>query len=166
LRVKSVEEKPERTSSWKAPAALAFLRDFQHWNVVAQCAVPFLIIGVLVGAATFVKKKLGDASAPVSTPTVQADPDAWQKMTDLTKADIAVRDRMKELAAAHAYAAMVQQTHRQMAHDDTLQSRSAEEQMQRAQNALIEARKRFESAVSDYQRLGGTVDYRSQAQKY
>jgi hypothetical protein len=40
----------------KLPAALAFLRDFQHWNVVAQCAVPFLIIGRAAGRGDLCQK--------------------------------------------------------------------------------------------------------------
>src|ERR1700678_1797356 len=51
LRVKSLERKPERKWSWKLPPALVFLLNFQHWNVVAQCAVPFVIIGALLAGA-------------------------------------------------------------------------------------------------------------------
>ena len=58
LHVKSLERKPERKWSWKLPAALTFLLKFQHWNVVAQCAVPFLIIGVLLaGAAQHLRRR-------------------------------------------------------------------------------------------------------------
>jgi hypothetical protein len=151
------------------PAALVFLRDFRHWKVVAQCAVPFLILGALLAGAAYVKNKLGAPSAvsPVSVaPAVQADPQAWQKMTDLNKADQAVRDRMKDLAAAHAYLSLMEQNNRKSQTCESSQRKGAEEAMQRAQNTVSAARQQFDAAMASYQKLGGAVDYRSQLQDY
>jgi len=169
LRVRGLEAKPERTWPWKMPAALVFLRDFRHWKVVAQCAVPFLILGGLLAGAAYVKEKLGGPSAGNATPAVQAvqaDPEAWQKMTDLNKADQAVRDRMKELAAAHAYLALTEQAGRKTQTCDPLQRKGAENEAQRAQKTVEAARQRFDAALARYQKLGGTVDYHSQLRDY
>jgi len=162
LGVKSLEQMPEKKGAWKAPAGLSFLRRFQHWNVVAQCAVPFLIIGLLLAGAAFVKTKMGEAPAPPAIPAVQADPQAWQRSTDLNKAEVAVQARMKELIAAQAYVASAQQARRQVEHQELPQRKIADEQLQRAQDMLIAAQQRFNAAMSDYHQLGGTIDYRSQ----
>jgi hypothetical protein len=164
LRVKSLERKPER--KWKLPPALAFLLRFQHWNVVAQCAVPFLIIAVLVVGANFVKKKFVDAPDTVAAPIVQADPDAWQKMTDLTKAEQSVKDRIKELEAAHAKADMAERLKLQVQHLDAYQRKSTEEQAEQAKRELLAAKQRFDLADQLYHQLGGNVDYRAQIKNY
>jgi hypothetical protein len=164
LRVKSLEHKQEK--KWRLPPTLVFLLNFKHWNVVAQCAVPFLVIGGLLVGAAFVKKKLSDESAPVAPPVVQADPDAWQKMTDLAKADQAVKDRMKELEAAHARAEMAQRLRKQVEHLDAFQRKSTEQQAEAAQRELLVAKQRFDLANDSYRQLGGTVDYRAQVKDY
>jgi hypothetical protein len=162
LRVKSLEKKPERKWTLKLPAPLAFLLDFQHWNVVAQCAVPFLIIGVLLGGAIFVKKKLGDAPTADAMPAMQADPEAWQRSIDLAKAEMVVKDRMKDVTVAQAYATAAEQARRRVEHEEAAEKKRAEEQAQQAQKNLTAARVRFDAALSNYRHLGGTIDYRSQ----
>ena len=166
LRVKSLEHTQDRKWAMRMPAALGFLRTFQHWNVVAQCAVPFFIVGALLAGAIFVKSKLGDATAPVAIPTVQADPDAWQHSIDLAKAEQVLKDRMKELAAAHAYADSAEQGRRQVEHGEEAQKKRAQEQVEGAQKNLIAARQRCEAAWSNYRKFGGTIDYRSQIKTY
>jgi hypothetical protein len=166
LKIRSQETKPARTWPWKVPAALGFLRNFQHWNVVAQCAVPFLIIGVLLAGAIFIKNKLGDTSAPVTVAPVQADPEAWQRMTDLTKADEAVRNQMKVVDAAHASVALAEQRRQLAENQAPFVKKNAEEEAQAAQKAFNYARARFDKLFSQYQQLGGTVDYRSQLKNY
>jgi hypothetical protein len=162
LGVKSLGHQPGQKRVQQAAGAFALLRHFQHWNVVAQCAVPFLVIGLLLAGAAFVKKKLADAPAPAAFPAVQADPQAWQRSTDLNKAELAVKNLMKELAVAHAYADAADQARRQAEHGDQARRLSADEQVERAQNALIAARLRFNAAMSNYRQLGGTIDYGSQ----
>jgi hypothetical protein len=169
LHVKSLERKPERKWTWKAPAALTFLLNFQHWNVVAQCAVPFLIIGVLLAGAVVVKKKLGDAPAPddaPAAPVVQADPEAWQRSADLMKAELAVKDQMKVVTAAHTKADMAERLRQQVQNQEPFQRKSIEAQAQAAQKELEAARRQFDRAYDLYHKLGGTVDYRSQLKKY
>ncbi len=166
LRTKSLEPKETPKSARNWPATLAPLLDFPHWNLLAQCAVPFLLIGVLLAGAIFVKKKLGDTAAPAAAPTVQADPEAWQKMADLTKADQTVRTRMSELDAACASLKLADQVRQSMSRLDPSQRRSADQQWQFAQRAREAAQKRFDDAMTAYQRLGGTVDYRSQLRNH
>jgi hypothetical protein len=164
LKVSSLHRQNER--KWKLPPALAFLLRFEHWGVVWQCAVPFVIITALLVGAFYVKKKFGDAPETVAAPVVQADPDAWQKATDLTKADQAVRDRMRELEAAHAKADMAERLRQQMAHLDAFQRKSTEEQAAAAQKEVAAARLRFDHAAELYRSLGGNIDYRSQIKNF
>jgi len=168
LKLKGMRPKAAKNWSLKLPGFLGSLRDFQHWNTVAQCAVPFLILAVLLGGAAFVKNKLAEPSAEVATPAVQADPEAWQKMTELRKADQAVKDSMKGLATAHANADLAEQRRRQaLARKlEPTDLRTVEDQAQLAQKQLVAARQRFDTANAKYQQLGGTVDYRSQCPKY
>ena len=165
-RARIHQSKPPRTQSRPVPAAFSFLRAFQHWNVVVQCAVPFLIIGALLAGAAFVKNKLGDAAAQVSIPTVQANPDAWQRVTDLTKADQVVRARVAELNAAHTFLAAAEKESRLIGTSNPSQTKHAAEQMKRGETAVNVARRQFDDAYADYQRLGGTVDYRGQLPSY
>jgi hypothetical protein len=151
---------------WHLPAALMALFNFKHWGMVWQCAIPFvLVVGLLIGAY-YAKKKFSDEPAPVAAPVVQADPDAWKKMTELSKADQAVQDRMRELDAAHANADMAERLKRQAEHMDSSQRKAADQQAEAAQRALVAARQRFDLANQLYQQLGGTVDYRSQLKQY
>jgi Skp family chaperone for outer membrane proteins len=165
LRVKALERKPERKWKWKLPTAFTILLNFQHWNVVAQCAVPFLIIAALLAGAVFVKKKLTDEPAPVAAPVVQVDPEAWQRTTDLTKAEQDVKARMNELNAAHAKAEMAERLRRQVQNLEPFQRKSVEEQAQVAQKELESARQRFDRANQTYRGLGGNVDFAAQVQK-
>jgi hypothetical protein len=162
LDARRAAAKPARSWLRNAPEALAFLRDFEHWNVVGQCAVPFLIIAVLLAGAIFVKSKFSAASAPPAAPAMQADPDAWQRIADLTKADVAVRALLKEYAANHATVLAAERTRQNMEKQDPSQKKSFEEQLQLAQNTLTATQKRLDAALEKYRKLGGTVDYYSQ----
>jgi len=147
-------------------SALGFLRNFEHWNVVWQCAVPFLVIGLLLGGAFFVKKKFGAASDPEAAPALQADPEAWQKIADLAKADRTVRALMKEYATDQARLAAVQKAREQMQKGEAAEKNSLEQQVQLAQETLTAAHKRLDAAMEKYRQLGGNVDYRSQLRNY
>jgi hypothetical protein len=166
LDARRAEAKPAPSWLRNTPRALGFLRDFEHWNVVWQCAVPFLIIGLLLAGAAFVKKKFSDASAPVATPAVQANPEAWQRIADLTKADRAVRALMEEYDAAHAMVVAAERARQQVEKGDPSQKKSVEEQVQLAQDTLNATHKRLDAALEKYRKLGGTVDYRSRIRNY
>jgi hypothetical protein len=167
LQAKGLSPKLAQKMARKLPGALSFLRDFQHWNVVWQCAVPFLIIAALLAGAIFVKNKLGEPSSDGgSVPAVQADPDAWQKMTDLTKAEQAVQAAGKALEQANALVEFEEQARRHVDSSDPLQRKSADDRVQRAQSMVNAARKHFDATEAKYRQLGGTKDYRSQLRKY
>ena len=167
LRAKGSEPKMAQKLAGKLPGAFASVRDFQHWNVVWQCAVPFVIIAVLLGGAIFVKNKLG---APTSDggggPVVQAEPDAWQKMTDLTKAQQSVQAAAKVLEQENYLLEHEQQSRRRSNSTDPLQIKAAEQRVERAENAVKIARKQFDAANDKYRQLGGTIDFRSQLRRY
>jgi hypothetical protein len=170
-RVKELEARraaAKPAAGWlrHVPKALGFLRNFEHWNVVWQCILPFLIIGLLLAGAAFVKKKFSSASAPDAAPAVQADPEAWQRIADLAKADRVVRALIKEYDADRMTLAVAEQARQQVQKGDALQKKNLEEQVQQAQDTLNAAHKRLDVAMEKYRQLGGNVDYRSQLRNY
>jgi hypothetical protein len=167
LRVKNTEVKPAQKWEMKVPKALVFLRDFEHWNVVGQCAVPFVIIAVLLGGAIFVKNKMGAPSSDNgNAPVVQADPDAWQKMTALTKAEQDVQAAGRALERDNDVLEYEQLSRKRLNNSDPFQQKSADQRVDRAQSTVKIARKQFDAAFDKYRQLGGTKDYRSQLRKY
>jgi len=167
LRVKGTEVKAARKMEFKLPKALVFLREFQHWNVVGQIAVPFVAIGVLWWGANFVKNKFGTSSSDnASAPVVQADPDAWQRMTALTKSEQDVQAAAKELEHENDALEYAQHSRKSVNNGDPYQQKAADERVARAQITLKIARQRFDAANAKYRQLGGTKDYRSLLRKY
>jgi hypothetical protein len=162
LAIKSSESKP--ASGWlsRLPAMLSFLGKFQHWKVVAQCAVPFLIIGALLAGAAYARKHFSSSSDAAPVPVVQADPGAWQHITELNKADMAVRAQIVAVKAAHNNVAGFERLRASMATAEPYRRQAAERQLQEAQRKLEHERRRFDEVYAKYQQLGGSVDYRSQ----
>jgi hypothetical protein len=155
-------ERPALKWSWDFKGMLLYVRDFQHWNVVAQCLVPFLIVGALLAGAVIVKKNLGSPTAPVPDLVVQAEPGALKKITELTKAEDAVKAKIQEVQAARSLLALAQRAQMRLKTSDPLQRKSAEKQVAEKQFALTSAEKGFQDAYAEYQKLGGTINYRSQ----
>jgi DNA-directed RNA polymerase subunit RPC12/RpoP len=151
--------------SWTGKGMLLYLRDFQHWNVVVQCAVPFLIIGALLAGAILVNRNFGDPTDPASGPAIQAEPGAWQRMTDLTKADEAVQVEVRSVAMARAALDLAQQGQRRLQTTDSLVRKGVDEKVAGKQRNIAFAQKRFDDAFKHYQDLGGRLDYRSQLPK-
>jgi hypothetical protein len=168
LQTKNTAAKAAQKRELKAPKALVYLRDFQHWNVVGQCAVPFVIIAVLLGGAVFVKNKLGapSSSSGDGAPAVQADPEAWKRMTELTKAEQAVLAAARVLEQENVLLEHEQQSRKRLNNSDQLQQRSADQRVERAQNTVKIARQQFDAADAKYRQLGGTKDFRSQLRRY
>jgi hypothetical protein len=159
---RKVAERPALKWSWNIKGMLVYLRDFEHWNVVGQCLVPFLIVGALLAGAVIVKKNSGNPAAPAPEAVVQVEPGALKKMTDLTKADDAVKAKIQEVKTARALLAAAQQAQTKLKTTDPLQRKSAEKLVAERQCTLTSAEKRFQDAYAQYQKLGGTVNYRSQ----
>jgi hypothetical protein len=166
-----------RTARWPFDfqGILVSLRRFKHWNTVLVCLVPFVIVGALLAGAAMVKKQSDNApAAPVAAP-IQADPNAWQKMTDLARAEQSVQEQLGAVRRASAAVATAEQnraTLHAFYHGRTLdratydtvsrQYKADDDALMNAQRALDYARRYFESAMLAYQKLGGTTDYRSQ----
>jgi hypothetical protein len=155
---------------------LAPLRRYEHWNLVLICLLPFLAVGGLLVGAAVVKKQLGNA-LPVPMPApIQVDTNAWQKMTDLARADQAVREKLGLVrAASAAYAAA--QEHRARLHaywhvrtapnqaayaSVMAQYQAEDEAVGRAGQNLDAARRCFQTVFTQYQQLGGAIDYSRQ----
>ena len=154
---------------------IACLNQFKHWSIVLYCVVPFVLLVALLVGASVLKKKFGDAPAMPDAPEVHADANAWQKMTDLAKADGVVQERVVAVVQARAVVAAAQRTVDNLHayyHGKTLDpvtyksyenQRKADDQvLDKAQRGLSAARDSFERALQKYQQLGGTVDYRRQ----
>jgi hypothetical protein len=155
---------------------LASLRRFKHWNAALACLVPFIIVGALLAGAAVVKKQFGNAPATPVAPLIRADPHAWQKMTDLARADQLVQEQLGVVRKAVAAVAIAEQNrarlhaywHVRRAADQTIynsvmaQYNADDQAVANAQQALASARQCFENRYQNYQKLGGTIDYRQQ----
>ncbi|MGP8198069.1 MAG: hypothetical protein ACLQU4_01030 [Limisphaerales bacterium] len=179
LRIRHPEE--ARESKWLFDFLACFrflapLQRFKHWSMALVCLVPFMVVGALLVGASVVRKQFGSAPATPVAPTVQVDADAWQKMTDLARADQLVQQQLgavrratdavstaeRKRAALHAY------WHPRRAPDQSTyasvlaQYQAADQAVAVAQQALGSARSCFYPAFTKYQQLGGTIDYSRQ----
>jgi hypothetical protein len=165
LTLKSGGTRAPRSSTWKWPRALAWIGRIKHWGIVAQCIVPFLLIVGLLFGASYVKRMFSEPSASSPDANLHADPETWQKMTDLTKADEAARQRLQELNSARAalqVAYSILNSPQQVAPD---QRRAADQAAKRAELTVRVAERNFSIAMQNYQRLGGTINYNDQVQR-
>lgn len=169
-----VEEvkKPIVQWAWNAKAIFVYLRDYPHWKIVGQVLVPFILIGALLAGASFVKKRFSDESGPVA-PVIQAPQGGWDKMTELARADQKMQECVQSLLRAHQSMLVAQAQERAAEGESSRAHGSQEHELandheRRAQFAINEAQKqisflraKFETEFDNYQKLGGTVDYRS-----
>jgi len=176
LRIHRAETARAAKWSFDFFGILAPLRRFEHWNMVLVCLVPFIIVGALLAGAAVIRKQLGNAPAAPVAPLIQADPNAWQKMTDLARADQLVQDKLGAVRRAGAAVATAERNranlhaywHVRRAATEALyqsvlaQYKAKDEAVANAQQALASARQGFETAFQKYQQLGGTTDYRRQ----
>ena len=154
----------------------AFLRRFEHWNMVLVCLVPFIIVGALLAGAVVVRKQFRNAPAAPVAPLIQADPNAWRKMTDLVRAEQSVQAQLRAVVLARAAVATaernraslhaywhVRRAETQAIYEGVMaQYKAADQAVANAQMALDYARQCFDAALLKYQKLGGTTDYRRQ----
>jgi hypothetical protein len=166
--------KPARAWLWNAKAIFLYLRDFPHWKIVGQIAVPFVIIGALLAGAAYVKNKFTDEPAAAEIPVVQAPAGGWDKMTELARADQKMQKYVQSINQAHATLVgaqraldLEQKRLSQAQGSDEHQAQasnvqSAERNVAQAQNTLNYLRQHFNTDLENYRKLGGTIDYRSQ----
>jgi len=154
---------------------LASLRQFEHWNMVLVCLVPFIIVTALLVGAGVVKRQAGDGPAMPVAPRIQADPNAWQTMTNLARADQLVQQQLRVVALASVAVATAERNraslhaYYQGRSVDQItggtvpnQFKAADQAVANAQLGLAAAHQSFDNALQSYQTLGGTVDYRRQ----
>lgn len=168
-------ELPKVKLSFDFHGVLAFIRQFEHWNIVMACVVPFVIlVGLLVGAS-MLKDHYGSGPAIADVPIVHAEANAWQKMTDVARAEQVVQDKITYVTRANAVFVAAEQYRKSRSAyysshpPDYINAQSVSLQLQadakaaaNAQAALSMARASFDAAFRNYQKLGGTVDYRQQ----
>jgi len=102
-----------------------------------------------------------------SPPAVVVDPGALDKLTDLTRADLSVQQRLAAVKRAFTSCQTAEQNetalrnqHPRAASPAALEA--AVQAVKRAQLLLANARKDFDTAYAQYQKLGGAIDYRAQ----
>ncbi len=166
LRItRPTQEKPAIKWSFKPRQIIAALRQFEHWNVVGQCLIPFLILGGALTAASMLRSKPQDQTVSIPAPAV--DPSTWEKMTRLARTEQEVQERLRWVNSAYAgclaadqYRAALQKQYGARINAET--AKNAEQRSANAAKVLEDARQSFETAMSTYQNLGGKVDYRQQ----
>jgi DNA-directed RNA polymerase subunit RPC12/RpoP len=142
--------------------------EFQHWKLVIQCVVPFLIVAALLFGAWVARQNSSNDSVPTAKHVTQADPGAWQKMTDLVKADQVVQSQLRNLIAANAAAIAAAREDAEMHNqykgnpDGVAYLTAANKRAEQAEAQMAATREAFEVAFIRYEKLGGTVDYRQQ----
>ena len=142
-----------------------FLREFKHWKIVGLCLLPFVLVaGALVAASGTSHPD----PAPVPAPApMAAAPQSLEKLTELTRADQLVRDRLDAVNRAFTASqtaeknqAALRKQHRGSAEPGSTQT--VDQAVQRAHRDCVNARKSFDDAYAQYQKLGGAIDYRRQ----
>jgi hypothetical protein len=168
LRIKGPEAARAVKWSFNFQEILASLRQFEHWNMVLMCLVPFIIVTALLVGAAILKKKLGDEPVMPVAPVIQVDPNAWQTMTNLARADQLMQEQVGIYAQAHATVAAAERNRANLhafyqgkAGDQTA-FMAADQTVANAQVTLAMARQSFNNALMNYQKLGGKVDYQRQ----
>ena len=165
LRLAGAVPKPPAKFQFSFAALVLFLRRFKHWKIVGLCLVPFVLVaGALVAASFSARQPAAPVTAP---PAVVVDPGALDKLTDLTRADQLVQQRLAAVnraftscQTAEQNATALRNQHHGAASPAALQA--ADQAAKRAQLVLANARKDFDTAYAQYQKLGGAIDYRRQ----
>jgi DNA-directed RNA polymerase subunit RPC12/RpoP len=148
LRLQRDIPKPERKTSFNFLGPLIILREFKHWKIVGICLLPFVLVaGGLLAASHFRGAEQAAAAVPDA---VVVDPQALHQLTDLTRADMLVQAKVAAVNKAFEACAAAKRNHASAA------------VIQRDDATLLAARKSFEPAFANYQKLGGVVDYRQQ----
>jgi hypothetical protein len=161
LRLAGAVAKPPAGFQFSLAGMVRFLREFKHWKIVGVCLIPFVLVaGALVAASLAGRHEPAPAPAAAG---VAVDPDALGRLTNLTRADQLVQER---LAAVNRATAACQTAEKNEA---ALRSQrrgaagpAADQAVKRAHQALANARKDFDTAFAQYQKLGGTIDYQRQ----
>jgi hypothetical protein len=170
LRVsRTAQQGAKQNRSFKPGRMLAALRGFEHWNVVGQCLIPFVILAGALFVAAQLRSNPVEKTA--STPAAAVDPATWEKMTQLAKAEEVVKQQLQMVNVVYAQDAQARQylSSLHYSHGAGLNPATAQATFKRAEdtcvltgNALSKARNSFELAMEKYESLGGRVNYRLQ----
>jgi DNA-directed RNA polymerase subunit RPC12/RpoP len=159
------EQQPVKKGKSNSIGIVRALRKFEHWNVVGQCLVPFVILAAALFVASTLRSK--PPEHPVSAPAPAVDPRTWEKMTQLARMEVVLQERVRVLTEAYAKNQSADQHRAALQKQyggrlDPITAKFADQQSAAAQKALEAAREAFENEMNKYQRLGGTIDFRRQ----
>jgi hypothetical protein len=172
LRLARPIARPEAKFHFNIAGMLQALREFKHWKTVGICLVPFVLVaGAMVAASLSARHP---AAPPILPATEAVEPHALESLTELTRADESVREQLAAVnrAFADCQAAEAAEKKRTEMHDVRRASagpgsspaadQAARRAQQKLEQKLADARKEFEKVFAQYQKLGGTIDYRQQ----
>jgi hypothetical protein len=153
---------------------LSFLRTFEHWQIVAMCMLPFVLIAVGLATASFVRKHDSQAK-PTDTVLSTTQTAENERIAALNQAELVVQDRVKSIWTAKSAldAATRKRTVLHSTYDGKqlgpamrnavdAQYKVADEEVLAAEANLNGWRKTFDSVYETFQKYGGKVDYTSQ----
>jgi DNA-directed RNA polymerase subunit RPC12/RpoP len=170
--------KPVQQFHFSFAGLFLFLRE--HWKVIGTCLVPFAVLaGALLAASSFRHSEPPPAPAPAPTATAaettpsseteaSSTSDPPPVPTDLTQASQQVQARLSAVKQASAALQAAQKNNtaiRQQYADSPAgeaSEKSAEAACQAAQKSLTAAKTAFGAAFTNYQAIGGPIDYRRQ----
>ena len=164
--------KPVRKFEFSFGGLIIYLREFQHWKVVGICVLPFAILaGALCSAAWFRQHEPPpDALPPAAITNAESPvaPETAPLPADLDQATLQVRARVSDVkkaaaslqAAQRHQAAVLNQYKNSPAGQPDEQA--ADAAIKDAQKSLAAARDAFTTSFTNYQALGGPIDYRRQ----
>jgi hypothetical protein len=151
-------------------STISFVRNFQHWQIVLMCLLPFGFIVVALGIASVVRHQdqQPNSEQPVVAETRKTE---TQQVDAMLKADAIVRSRVQSILAAksrldNAVARRSQLRAMYSGRNPSAAARTvmanADEQVEAAEANLNGWKKSFDIDYANYEKAGGKIDYRSQ----
>lgn len=151
-----------------------FFRTFKHWQIVAMCLLPFILIVVGLAAASLVRKSDAEPK-PKSSALSASEIAESQRIEALNQIEAIVRDRVHSVWTAKTAvdnarrnsAALHSVYDGKQLSDATRRAvdaryKVADEEIETAEAAMNGWKNAFETEYGKYQKLGGKTDYRSQ----
>jgi hypothetical protein len=155
-------------------AIVTWFRTFEYWQIVAMCALPFVLIGLALATASFIRKQ-DSQSKPKEAVLSEAQIAENQRIVQLNKADMIVQDRVRSVWTAKT--ALDNAKRKSVILHNSYDGKQMSEGMRNAVNAQYKVadeevatadanfqawRRYFDTAYQNYQKLGGKIDYQSQ----
>jgi hypothetical protein len=142
------------------------LREYEHWHIIGQCLVPFVILGGVLAAAKYVHFKPAEQPAAPAQPA-PVDPATWQRMTELEKIEPVVQQRLRTYNAAYMSHLIAEKNRTDQiaqwgSHLNPATHRELDQRCEIANREMGDALAAFYQSMNKYRELGGKIDYQAQ----